>query len=134
MSKQSKFNDPRPSRGVVPVKAQEIDPTIVTEPGRSDSVAKLYQDFVLGKLDPRQIAGEGMYDDDNAQDVDPMNHFGISLEEQTSIAEAGAKATKEIREVKVKSAAAKAKKAEERLRAEIEDQVRKEMSEKAKEE
>lgn len=59
------------------------DQTIVTEPGQSQSVEKLFKDYVLGKLDPRQIGG-GSYDSEEGritEDVDPFNSFGMTLEQ-----------------------------------------------------
>lgn len=82
-------------RFAVQVSHRPIDTTIETEQGKDEGVAKLFQDYVLGKLDPRQIAG-GVYDDDNAEDVDPMNNFGITLEESSAIQEAGHAAATEI--------------------------------------
>lgn len=59
------------------------DPTIEVEPGQAQSVEKLFNDYVLGKLDPRQIGG-GTFDSEEGkvtEDVDPFNSFGMTLEQ-----------------------------------------------------
>lgn len=82
----------RPSRLLVPVEHKKLSKKIETVQGKSQSVAQLYQDFVLGRLDQSQIGGEPVYDDDDAQEVDPFNAFGVTLEETTVIADRGARA------------------------------------------
>lgn len=59
---------------------EKPDPTLVTVRGKAQSVQQLYQDFVLGRLDPRQIGG-GSYDPEGSEEVDPFNNFGMTLEE-----------------------------------------------------
>ena len=74
----------RPERIVIPVPHYVLDDTLETVQGKSNTVRQLYEDYVLGKLDPAQLAGGGVYDAEDATSVDPMNHFGITLEETTS--------------------------------------------------
>lgn len=64
---------------------EEVDDTIITEPGQSESVQKLYQDFVLGRLDPSQIGGAPAYDPDGSDEVDPFNCFGMTLEQADAL-------------------------------------------------
>lgn len=61
------------------------DQKIETEPGQSQSVLKLYQDFVLGRLDPSQIGGAPQYDAPGSEDVDPFNSFGMTLEQADAL-------------------------------------------------
>lgn len=115
---------------VVGLPFYDLDPSWESEQGKSDSVAKLYQDFVLGRLDPSQIAGSVAYDADDASEVDPFNTFGLTLEESTAIAERGAKAKQEIEtSVKAKKAAA-AKAAQEAAEAKLRKQIEEEMKSK----
>lgn len=63
------------------------DPTIEVEPGQAQSVEKLFNDYVLGKLDPRQIGG-GTYDSEEGkitEDLDPFNSFGMTLEQADAL-------------------------------------------------
>lgn len=61
------------------------DPKIETESGQSQSVLKLYQDFVLGRLDPSQIGGHPQYDSPGSDEVDPFNSFGMTLEQADAL-------------------------------------------------
>lgn len=115
----------RPSRLIVPVLSIPLDDTLETEQGKSDTVRKLYEDFVLGRLDPSQIGGNASYDADDATEVDPLNHFGITLEESTEIAERGRSAVSEVR----KSNAKRKAEAEAKAKAEAEAVLRKKIQE-----
>lgn len=84
------------SRPVIAVPYREIDQTIETVQGQERSVKQLYEDYVLGKLDPRQLGG-GDYDDDASDDVDPFNKSGLTFEEATEIADAGRAAANEMK-------------------------------------
>lgn len=85
-----------PVRVVVPVPCRLIDQHIETVQNQSDSVQKLFQDYVLGKLDPRQLAG-GSYDPEDSDEVDDFNHFGLELEDVTRIQDRGKAASEEIK-------------------------------------
>lgn len=115
-------------RFVIVVPHRKIDDqTIETEQGKSHTVAELYQDYVLGKLDPSQLAGSPVYDDDDSDDVDPLNHFGVTLEESTRISDAGTQAAGEVathqKKKKAEAAAAAAAKAEEELKAKLRAEI-----------
>lgn len=84
------------SRPVIAVPYREIDQTIETVQGQERSVKQLYEDYVLGKLDPRQLGG-GNYDDDSSEDVDPFNQPGLTFEEASQIVDAGRNAANEIK-------------------------------------
>lgn len=78
----------RPLRMSVSLSFEVPDKTIVTEPGMSQSVQKLYQDFVLGRLDPSQIGNNPVYDSPDGmitEGVDPFNSFGMTLEEADAL-------------------------------------------------
>lgn len=83
-------------RPLVAVPHRHIDQTIETVQGKSDTVQKLYQDYVLGKLDMSQIAGSPVYDAEGSDVVDDFNHFGVTLEEATAIEDRGRAAAREI--------------------------------------
>lgn len=81
----------RPSRHLPLSNFEEPDQKIETEPGQSQSVLKLYQDFVLGRLDPSQIGGTPQYDsaaDVITEDIDPFNSFGMTLEQADALRQA----------------------------------------------
>lgn len=67
---------------------EEVDPTIITEPGKSSSVLKLYQDYVLGRLDPSQIGNAPSYDPEGSEEIDPFNSFGMTLEDADALRQA----------------------------------------------
>ena len=106
----------RPSRVVIPVPHRELDRTIQTEQGQERTVRQLYEDFVLGRLDVRDLGGKVQYDPDDSDDVDPMNNFGMTLEETTCIADEGRAA---YHEVKTKQEQV-AKKKEQDIQAQLE--------------
>lgn len=60
----------RPSRMLIPVPHRNLDCTIQTEQGQEKTVRQLYEDFVLGKLDVRDLGGKVQYDPDDSDDVD----------------------------------------------------------------
>lgn len=78
---ETKFKMVRPKRMAVSMCFEEVDPELVTVPGKSQSIQKLYNDFVVGKLDPSQIGGAPVYDPEGSSEVDPMNTFGLTLEQ-----------------------------------------------------
>lgn len=119
----------RPVRQFVPVPARFPDQSRETVSGQADSVQKLYQDFVLGKLDPRQLAGSAVYDEEDAQDVDPFNHFGLTLEETTEIAERGTQAAAEVNRRRAEANRKKQDEAVKKQQEELKNQLRKEIEE-----
>lgn len=94
-------------RPVVQVDHREIDTTLVTNQGEEQSVKKLFQDYVLGRLDPRQLAG-GDYDPEGSDEVDPMNNFGLTYEQVSDITDRGRAAAKELEQKTVANASAAA--------------------------
>lgn len=82
-------------RPVIRVPHRKIDQTVETEQGKEQSVKKLFEDYVLGRLDPRQLGG-GSYDPDDSEEVDPYNKPGLTFEEATQISDAGRTAAKEV--------------------------------------
>lgn len=84
-------------RMVIPVPHRELDNTIVTSQGCEKSVRSLYEDYVMGVLDPRQL-GAGSYDPDGSDDVDPFNTSGLTFEEATAIEDAGRNAAREVKQ------------------------------------
>lgn len=117
----------RPVRQFVPVPALVIDDHQETVPGLSDTVQKLYSDFVLGKLDPSQIGRSVVYDDENALDVDPFNKFGLTLEETTEIAERGTQAAAEVTRQRAEADRLKQEEAAKKQQEELKNQLRKEI-------
>lgn len=118
----------RGKRLIVSVSHRKIDDqTIETEQGKSHTVAELYKDYVLGKLDPSQLVGSAVYDEDGSDDVDPLNHFGVTLEESTRISDAGTQAAGEVathqKKKQAEAAAAAAAKAEEELKAKLRAEI-----------
>lgn len=81
---------------IVPVKHVVLDDTIETSQGEEKTVRQLYEDYVLGRLDVRDLGGLVQYDSDDATECDPLNQFGVTLEESTRIADAGASAKRDI--------------------------------------
>lgn len=81
---------------LIPVPLRKIDQTVEVVQGKSDTVAKLFQDYVLGRLDPSQIGGSPVYDPDGSDEVDDFNHFGLELEDVTKIGDKGKTARQEI--------------------------------------
>lgn len=75
----------RKIKPTVSMRFEDVDQTLITEPGKSQSVQKLYQDFVLGRLDPTQIGGTPQYDSEGSEEVDPFNSFGLSLEQADAL-------------------------------------------------
>lgn len=71
----------RVRRPVVLSTFEEVSDEILVVPGKSSSVKKLYEDFVMGRLDASQIGGDPMYDKPDSTEVDPFNTFGLSLEQ-----------------------------------------------------
>lgn len=71
----------RVRRPVILCTFEDVSDEILVVPGKSSSVKKLYEDFVMGRLDPSQIGGEPVYDKPDSNDVDPFNTFGLSLEQ-----------------------------------------------------
>ena len=51
----------RPFRPIIGVPHYELDDTIETEQGKEQTIATIYHDFVLGRLDPSQIGGNVQY-------------------------------------------------------------------------
>ena len=80
---------------IIAVPHRKIDLTVETVQGQEKTVKSLFEDYVLGRLDPRQLGG-GDYDDDDSDEVDPLNNFGVTLEEASRIGDAGRHAAKEI--------------------------------------
>lgn len=97
---------------IVPVSHVVLDDTIETSQGEERTVRMLYEDYVLGRLDVRDLGGLVQYDPDDATECDPLNQFGVTLEESTRIADAGVNAKKDIAQHimkrKAEEAAAKA--------------------------
>lgn len=81
---------------LIPVPVRMIDQTIEVVQGKSETVAKLFQDYVLGRLDPSQIGGSPVYDPEGSDEVDDFNHFGLELEDVTKISDKGKIARQEI--------------------------------------
>lgn len=81
---------------LIPVPVRKIDQTIEVVQGKSETVAKLFQDYVLGRLDPSQIGGSPVYDPEGSDEVDDFNHFGLELEDVTKISDKGKTARQEI--------------------------------------
>ena len=120
----------RPSRMLIPVPHRNLDCTIQTEQGQEKTVRQLYEDFVLGKLDVRDLGGKVQYDPDDSDDVDPMNNFGMTLEETTRIADEGRAAYQEVKTKQEQAAKKKEKELQDQL-----DRLRKlEQQQKEKEE
>lgn len=105
----------RPSRMVIPVPHRKLDRTIQTEQGQERTVRQLYQDFVLGRLDVRDLGGKVQYDPDDSDEVDPMNNFGMTLEETTRIADEGRAAYKEVKQKQEQVAKKKEKELQDEL-------------------
>lgn len=64
------------------------DQTIEVEPGKAQSVQKLYQDFVLGRLNPSDIGNAPVYDSPEGhitEELDPFNSFGMTLEQADAL-------------------------------------------------
>lgn len=106
----------RVERMMVPVPHRELDRTIQTEQGQERTVRQLYEDFVLGRLDVRDLGGKVQYDPEDSDQVDPMNNFGMTLEETTRIADEGRAAYKEVKQKQVQVA----KKKEQDIQAQLE--------------
>lgn len=87
----------RITRMVVPVDHRKIDDTEVTEQGKEQKVSKLFEDYVLGRLDLRQLGG-GSFDAESSEEVDPFNDFGITFERMSEISDAGRKAAAEVKQ------------------------------------
>lgn len=120
----------RPTRMIIPVPANDLDPHELTEQGKSDTVAKLYQDFVLGKLDPTQIGGNVTYDPEDATAVDPYNHLGLTFEETSDILEQGEAAGEEIKSKVAAHRKAKADSERELLKSQIRQEIEQELKNK----
>lgn len=71
----------RVRRPVILSTFEEVSDEILVVPGKSSSIKKLYEDFVMGRLDPSQIGGDPVYDPEGSSEVDPFNTFGLSLEQ-----------------------------------------------------
>ena len=84
-------------RMVVPVPHRELDDTIVTSQGLEKTVRSLYNDYVMGVLDPRQL-GQGSYDPEGSEEIDPFNRFGLTFEEASEIEDAGRNAAKQVKQ------------------------------------
>lgn len=69
----------------VSVSQLEIDQKEETEQGKAHSVRELFEDYVLGRLDPSQIGGNPSYDPEGSEEVDPFNSFGMTFEQASSI-------------------------------------------------
>lgn len=76
-------------RQLVFVDHRSIDTHIETEQGAAHSVKELFEDYVLGKLDPSMISGSPSYDPEGSDDVDPFNSFGVTFEQASQIQDAG---------------------------------------------
>lgn len=94
--KSEKINFGLIVRPVIAVPYRQIDQTVETEQGKEQSVRKLFEDYVLGRLDPRQLGG-GNYDEEGSEEVDPLNKPGLTFEEATQISDAGRKAFDEVK-------------------------------------
>lgn len=97
----------KPSRLRVPVPHIELDQSVEVEQGQERTVKQLYEDYVLGRLDVRDLGGKVQYDPQDAQECDPMNQFGVTLEETTTILENGRAAYQEMQETAKRNAATK---------------------------
>lgn len=97
--KSEKINFGLIVRPVIAVPHRQIDQTVETEQGKEQSVRKLFEDYVLGRLDPRQLGG-GNYDEEGSEEVDPLNKPGLTFEEATQISDAGRKAFDEMKQRK----------------------------------
>lgn len=110
----------RPERLIVPVKHIILDGLIETSQGEERTVRMLYEDYVLGRLDVRDLGGHVQYDFDDATEVDPLNQFGVTLEESTRIADAGAVAKRDIaQQIMKKNAEEAARKEAEKASAKV---------------
>lgn len=70
---------------------------LLTEQKADKGVAQLFQDYVMGKLDVNSLGrGGDMESDEN--ELDPLNHFGVSFEEASEVTERGRAATQEVRD------------------------------------
>lgn len=115
----------RPVRPVIGVPHYVLDDTIETEQGKEQTIATIYHDFVLGRLDPSQIGGEVQYDPDGSNEIDPFNHFGLTLEETTELAERGSEAAQQVHSERLRKAKAKAEAAELEKQTKLEAELRK---------
>lgn len=84
-------------RMVVPVPHRSLSDKIETVQNQGQSVKNLYDDYVLGRLDPRQLGG-GEYDPDDSEEIDPLNTSGLTFEEATQISDAGRRAAAEMKQ------------------------------------
>lgn len=104
----SEFQFRRKKRPVISMTFEDVDPTILTEPGKSQSVQKLYQDFVLGRLDPSQIAGSPQYDPEGSDEVDPFNSFGMTLEDADALRQTSEESVRNARKKQAEKTVANA--------------------------
>lgn len=112
----------------VPVPHRKLDNTVETVQGQEQKVSDLFQDYVLGRLDPSQLGG-AVYDSDDAEEVDPFNTFGLTLEEATRIEDQGRQAHEDLKSKRKKEQEDRSKserdKLKEDLRKEIEEEMKK---------